>query len=203
MSVTNDYARRNHPRELHQVLPSGSTALERAIVYAYDGQPTPTVIENLSDVDVADARLLNHLAYGANVDAWSSNWNESLKRAALRNAHAIQARKGTVWAVREALKALGQGDAQIIERVAARYYDSGDQWDARLIWDDEAPDWATFAIRLRQPVTDAQGRLIIDAVSAVKPARCHLIYIDFAADLLRWDSGQKWNSGFTWDIIAA
>ena len=203
MSVTTDYARRNHPRELHQVLPSGSTALERAIVYAYDGQTVPTVIENLSDVDAADARLLNHLAYGANVDTWSSNWNESLKRAALRNAHAIQSRKGTVWAVREALKALGQGDAQIIERVAARYYDRDDQWDAGLIWDDEAPDWGTFAIRLRQPVTDAQGRLIIDTVSAVKPARCHLIYIDFATDLLRWDSGQKWNSGFTWDIIAA
>ena len=126
MSVTTDYARRDHPRNLHHILPSGSTVLERAIVDAYDAQTVPTVIENLSDVDVADTRLLNHLAYGANVDAWSSNWNESIKRAALRNAHAIQARKGTVWAVREALTAMGQGDSEIIERVQRRRYDTYD-----------------------------------------------------------------------------
>ena len=168
MSVTTDYARRDHPRDLHNVLPSGSTALERAIVDAYDAQTVPTVIENLSDVDVADTRLLNHLAYGANVDAWSSIWNESIKRAALRNAHAIQARKGTVWAVREALKAIGQGDSEIIERVQRRRYDTGERFDSGLLWSDSANQWATFAIRLKQPVTEAQGRLIIDAVSAVK-----------------------------------
>ena len=28
MSVTTDYARRDHPRNLHHILPSGSTVLE-------------------------------------------------------------------------------------------------------------------------------------------------------------------------------
>lgn len=197
-----DYSTRAYPRTLDQLLPSVSTSLERAIVYAYDGQPPPMVIEQLHDIDTVDARLLDVLAYGLNVDSWSSNWSDALKRSVLHSAKLVQSRKGTVWAVREVLKAMGQGDAEIIERVKARFWDSGDRWNSGLIWDEGSPDWATFAVRLRQPVSDAQGRLIIEAVSAVKPVRCHLLYIDFATEQLRWDSGQKWNSGYTWDLIA-
>lgn len=196
------YATRALPRTLHQVLPSGSTVLERALVNAYDAQPIPTVIEQLNDLDRIDARLLNAIAYKLNVDAWSSAWSDAVKRAYLKNAVKIQAKKGTVWAVKETLKALGQGDAVIIERVGSRFWDSGDRWDAGYIW-GEQQHWATFALRLTQRVTQAQGQVIINAISAVKPARCHLVYIDWANDDLRWDSGVRWDSGNTWDLVLA
>ena len=198
-----DYATRTHPRNLHDVLPSGSTPLERGIVYAYDGQPTPTVIETINDYDRLDARLLDVVAYGLNVDVWSSAWPESIKRQMLKSARSVQAKKGTLAAIRATLQAMGQGDAQILERVGARHWDDGECWDNRCIWGDVQSGWALFAIRLKQPVTDAHGKLIIEAVSAAKPIRCHLVYLDFAGNQLRWDSEQRWDTGFTWDIIAA
>ena len=198
-----DFAIRGLNNELHTALPAGSTPLERALVKAITSLPRPVVIEQINDYEKIDARLLNIVAYGLNVDAWSSSWPESIKRAALKTAREIQSKKGTVWAVREVLKALGQGDAEIIERVQRRRYDDGNRFDAGLIWSDSANQWATFAIRLKQPVTEAQGRLIIDAVSAVKRASAHLLYVDWATAQLRWDMQLYWDSGYTFDLISA
>jgi phage tail P2-like protein len=194
------YPTRNHPRNLHTVLPSGSTALEHDLVDAYDAQPVPVVIPTLKDPDTIPAPLLPYAAYERSVDTWSDNWPESTKRAMLKTARLIQARKGTVWAVREVLKAMGQGASQIIERVSGRRWDDGVHWDDRYQWDGH---WATFAIILAQPVTAAHGKLIIEAISAVKPARCHLIRLDLTANPLRWDAQYEWDTNYTWDTIEA
>lgn len=202
MSVPN-YATRNHPRTLHTVLPSGSTTLERAMVDAYDAQPVPIVIEQLADYGKVDARLLSAVAYGLNIDAWSTNWTEQMQREALRNARVIQACKGTPWAIMQVLKAMGQGDAKIMERIKARRWDDGTRWDDDgVVWGDEH-NWNAFAIRLSQPVTEAQARLIINAVNAVKRKSAKLIYIDYAENPLRWDDGKRWDDGYTWDIVTA
>ena len=198
-----DFAIRGLNNELHTALPAGSTPLERALVKAITSLPRPVVIEQINDYEKVDARLLNIVAYGLNVDAWSSSWPESIKRAALKTAREIQSKKGTVWAVREVLKALGQGDAEIIERIGAQRWVRGAKFDEKFIWGDEQNGWATFAIRLKQPVTEAQGRLIIDAVSAVKRASAHLIYVDWASTPLRWDELRRWDSGYTFDLISA
>ena len=200
MSLTT-YAARAHPRTLHTVLPSGSSALECAMVYAYDAQPVPTVIERLADYGKVDARLLSSVAYGLNIDAWSTQWSEAVQRAALQSAREIQARKGTPWAVQQVLKALGQGDATIIENVKSRRWGDGARWgDDGLMWGG-AHNWDAFAIRLSQPVTDAHGRLIIDAVNSVKRASARLVYIDWAENPLRWGDQIKWGSGYTWGLI--
>ena len=198
-----DFAVRALSNELHTALPAGSTPLERALVKAITGLPRPVVIEQINDYEKVDARLLNIVAYGLNVDAWSSSWPESIKRAALKTAREIQSKKGTVWAVREVLKALGQGDAEIIERIGAQRWDGGAKFDEKFIWGGEQNGWATFAIRLKQPVSETQGRLIIDAVSAVKRASAHLIYVDWSAAQLRWDELRRWDSGYTFDLISA
>ena len=101
------YATRNYPRNLHTVLPSGSTPLEHAIVYAYDGQPVPTVIENLNDADKTDARLLNALAYQRNVEYWSMGASEQTKRAIIKESVQLHRIKGTVYSVRRALDLMG------------------------------------------------------------------------------------------------
>lgn len=202
MSAPN-YAARNHSRTLHSVLPSGSTALERAMVYAYDAQPVPTVIEQLADYGKVDAHLLAAVAFSLNIDAWSSRWTESVKRAALHSARAIQARKGTPWAVMQVLKALGQGDAKIIERIKARRWGDGTKWGTDgAMWGD-GHRWDAFAIRLSQPVTAAQARLIINSVNAVKRKSARLVFIDYAENPLRWGDAVRWDSGYTWGIVNA
>lgn len=191
---------RNHPRNLSIALPSGSSDLERHLVDAYDAQVTPALIEHLKNPDECPVELLPFLAYEYSVDTWSDDWPESIKRGMIKSARAIQARKGTVWAVRETLKAMGQGASKIIERVGGRRWDEGLKWDTRYQWDGH---WATFAIVLAQPVTAAHGKLIIEAISAVKPARCHLIRLDLTANPLRWDAHYEWDTNYTWDTIEA
>ena len=198
-----DFAIRGLNNELHTALPAGSTPLERALVKAITSLPRPVVIEQINDYEKVDARLLNIVAYGLNVDAWSSSWPESIKRAALKTAREIQSKKGTVWAVREVLKAIGQGDAEIIERIGAQRWDGGAKFDEKFIWGGEQNGWATFAIRLKQPVSETQGRLIIEAVNSVKRASAHLLYVDWASTPLRWDELRRWDSGYTFDLISA
>ena len=186
------------PRNLHTVLPTNSSPLERALVYAYDGQPLPVLIPRLKDPATCPVEYLPVLAYEYSVDVWSNTWPETIKRAVIKSARAIQARKGTIWAMKETLKTLGQGGAQIMERIGGRHWDDGAKWDSRVQWDGS---WAMFAIQLSQPVTTAQGNLIIDAVSAVKPTHTHLMFLDMTAAPLRWDSAAHWDEGYTWDII--
>lgn len=202
MSVPN-YATRNHPRTLHTILPSGSTTLERAMVDAYDAQPVPIVIEQLADYGNVDVHLLSAVAYGLNIDAWSTNWTEQMQREALRNARVIQARKGTPWAIMQVLKAMGQGDAKIIERVKSRCWGDGTKWGTDgAIWGG-AHKWNVFAIRLSQQVTEAQARLIINAVNAVKRKSARLVYIDWTENPLRWGDAVRWGSGYTWGSVNA
>lgn len=200
---TPNYAARNHLRTLHTVLPSGSTTLERAMVYAYDGQPVPIVIEQLAYFGKVDAHLLSAVAYGQNIDAWSTNWNEQMQREALRNTRAIQARKGTPWAIMQVLKSMGQGDAKILERIKARRWGDGTRWGTDgAIWGD-GHGWSAFAIRLSQTVTDVQARLIINAVNSVKRKSARLVFIDYAENPLRWGDAVRWDSGYTWGIVNA
>lgn len=197
------YATRTLPRSLHHVLPSNATVLEQSLVYAYDAQRLPVLIEQINDADKVDVRLLSAVAYGLGVDYWSSDWSESVRRTVLKTTRDIQAHKGTMWAIREVLKAVGQGGAEIIERVQRRRYGDGSHFGEGLMYSGAANQAGTFAIRLKQPVTEAHGRLIIDAVSAVKPTARHLLYIDWARNNLRWGSGLRWGGGFTWGLIKA
>jgi hypothetical protein len=144
--------------------------------------------------------LLAIMAYERNADAWSDAWPVDTKRNMLKAARAIQARKGTVGAVRDVLKAMGQGSAVIIERIGGRRWDDGAAYDTDYQWDGS---WATFAVQLSQPVTSAQGALIIDAINAAKRTSAHLLWLDMSANPLKWDANYCFDTGYTWDIISA
>ena len=56
------YATRALPRNLHYVLPGNATVLEQSLVYAYDAQRLPVLIEQINDADKVDVRLLSAVA---------------------------------------------------------------------------------------------------------------------------------------------
>lgn len=199
-ATSSNYPVRPNPRNLHTVLPAGSTPLEHDLVDAYDAQIMPLLIPTLKDPDTCPEPLLAIMAYERNADAWSDAWPVATKRSMLKAARTIQARKGTVGAVRDVLKAMGQGAAVIVERIGGRRWDDGAAYDTNHQWDGS---WATFAVQLSQPVTAAQGALIIDAINAAKRTSAHLLWLDMSANPLTWDANYCFDKGYTWDIISA
>lgn len=51
--------------------------------------------------------LLDHLAWEHSVDVWDREWSESIKRNVIAAAAEVQAYKGTPYAIKKALAALG------------------------------------------------------------------------------------------------
>lgn len=129
-------------------------------------------------IDGVEASALPHLGWQFHVmgaEGWELAVSEGQRRALIKRALELHRYKGTRWAVRQALDALGVS-AEIIE------------W-----FEPEAADLAPYEFgllaRIRQPVrrdellgaetSDAVRR----AVSEYKNARSHLAWIAFAVDL--------------------
>ena len=104
--------------DLATLLPPNSTALERAVdrSVAVRHAALPMLIPGLWNADTCPAALLPYLAWAVSVDEWDEGWSVAKKRAAIRESPEIHRRKGTLSAIRRALTALGQPDAEIIER---------------------------------------------------------------------------------------
>lgn len=88
------------------LLPPSATASERAIEAAVV-ERVPAPIRELWDPDTCPAALLPWLAWALSIDAWKDYWPEHIKRARIRNAIAIQRKKGTVQSVRDVAASFG------------------------------------------------------------------------------------------------
>jgi len=146
------------------LLPANAGPLERALEAATArlGAVPLTLGGALSDPATCPADLLPWLAWAARVDAWSPDWTEAQKRAAIAASAYVHSRKGTRGAVERALAAVGY-PTRLQERR-----------------DDPSLDPFTFRIEVlfdgREigPETYAEiGRL----VAAAKNARSHLAVI--------------------------
>lgn len=148
-------------------------------------------------VDAVDERLLPHLAYGWHVtdlEGWRLADTPDKRRALLRRAIALHSKKGTPWAVMEALRPLGV-HVNIIEQAdQRRAYAALDpvlingtwQLDGsvrlraldRLTYIPQVQHWAQFIARINlADVTEAGHLGLIKAlVEEWKPASRHAIY---------------------------
>ncbi|BCX42838.1 phage tail protein I [Stenotrophomonas pavanii] len=91
----------------HAVLPPNATHAERGLARAIVARPLPVDITALWDADRCPAALLPWLAWALSVDEWKAYWPETVKRARVRTAIAIQRRKGTWGSVRDVVAAFG------------------------------------------------------------------------------------------------
>jgi phage tail P2-like protein len=90
------------------LLPPNATTFERALEQAGAGiADLPTPIRSMWNPDTCPVALLPWLAWGFGVDRWDTDWTESQKREAIKNALFVQKHKGTIGAVKRALGALG------------------------------------------------------------------------------------------------
>ena len=96
----------NMKNDFKTILPLNSTAFETAAE-----EVTTAVLENLRpqsrylwNPGKCPEHLLSHLAWALSVDVWDNNWDVDVKREVLKNAYEVHSVKGTIGALRTALK---------------------------------------------------------------------------------------------------
>lgn len=163
------------------LLPPNSTAQEFALEQATARMADVRVpIRSTWDPDTCPAGLLPWLAWALGVDEWDAGWSDEAKREAIRRSVSIHRRKGTVGAIRAALKNAGYGDATLIERWANQSYDGS------IIHNGahnhaSSDHWAEYRVVMARPITNAQAQKVRGILAAIAPLRCHLKHLDFQA----------------------
>ncbi len=182
------------------LLPKNSSALERALAdVAYDFNHEPTIL-TLWNADECPLQFLPYLAWSLSVDEWDHTWSEDRKREACRAARHIHQHKGTPYGVKQALSALGQADATVIERVDYIRHNGLAYRNGTHKRRGQA-GWATFRVVLTNPITIDQAALIYRTLESVKRFCVELVAVDFRQAALRRNGKYKHNGEYSRGIV--
>lgn len=146
---------------VNSLLPPNATAQERAVeaAIARAGE-FPLPVKTLWNPDTCPASLLPWLAFAVSLDKWSDAWTENQQRAAIKASYYVHAHKGTIGALRKALRAVDY-ELTVIE------------------WFEKVPAGTpyTFDIQVlvsNRGINEAVYAEIEGIVNAVKNVRSHL-----------------------------
>lgn len=98
------------------LLPPNATPLERALAKASAMPHSLEEIRQLWNHRTCPLHLLPWLAWAWSVDEWDPAWTEGQQRAMVGASIRLHKKKGTVWAVREALLRSGLESVRVIEK---------------------------------------------------------------------------------------
>jgi hypothetical protein len=148
---------------IDRLLPPNATELERHLDQLVSRlamiEPPISKIWNPWSCPV---ELLPWLAWAEGVDEWDANWPEDVKRQMIAAAPEIRRHRGSVWAVREALKAAGYGDSELIEGMPAISHNGKQLHDGADAYSGDV-QWAHFGV-----ITDLKD---VQSVSAIDISR--------------------------------
>lgn len=169
------------------LLPPASTKLERTLEKAITKRSiNPEKIRTLYSPKNCPSELLPWLAYAVGVENWNENWSEEIQRSVIAATPNIRRHHGTVWAVREALKAAGYNDAIIEEGLPSLMRDGSSLYNG-VDYHSAGSRWALFSIIADvgegQPITAAERELLINLIDAAKPLRSMMREIIYKASV--------------------
>lgn len=98
------------------LLPPNSTQLERAAADSQHLDQLPVELRHLWSAEHCPAQLLPYLAWTLSVDFWELASTEQQQRALIAGAIAWHRKRGTPWAIRQALAAIGYPVLELIEQ---------------------------------------------------------------------------------------
>lgn len=144
--------------------------------------------------DQTEQSAIIHLAEQLSLfgDGWEMAESEDAQRNLLKSAIQIHKRKGTPWAIREVFRALGLGEIELIEGTGSILYDGIARYDGTYYYGDDEK-WATYVVRLNQPVTRDQAASIREILSTVSRWVCELVTFDYT------ESANRYNGQITYD----
>ncbi len=143
------------------LLTSNATNLERNIEQAISRiEDVPVDFEKIWNPDDCPAELLPWLAWSMSLDSWKSYWPEGVKRERIKQAVAIQRKKGTVKSVRDVVESFGSD-------VALR------EWHETNPVGDPHTFKVTMTMGEGVPNTAAYQLDIVNEIERTKPKRSH------------------------------
>ena len=144
--------------------------------------------------DQTEQSAIIHLAEQLSLfgDGWELAESEEAQRNLLKSAIRIHKRKGTPWAIREVFRALGLGEIELIEGTGSILYDAVARYDGTYYYGDD-DRWATYVVRLNQPVTRDQAVSIREILSMVARWVCELVTLNYT------ESANRYNCQITYD----
>ena len=164
------------------LLPPSSTKLERAIESVM-GQDEVPAVHGLWNAYLIPAHLLPWLAWAVGVEDWDASWPEEQRRKAIDAQMQIALKRGTPWAVREAMRAGGYGEADIQEGLPPLLHNN----QAIRNGTEQrggANRWAMFKVLADlgegQGVSLHSTARLVSLIDQAKPLRSVLYAVDYA-----------------------
>lgn len=157
-----------------ELLPPNASQLERDLD-ASIGQALdiPVRLADVWDPFNCPLGILPWLAWAFSVDLWDENWSVEARRNTTAASLAFHKRKGSPGSMRDALRAAGYGEVEIIERLDIRRRDGTILRDGSHFY-SESEHWAWYSIVLLRPVSIAQAAQVREILSRAQPERCKL-----------------------------
>ena len=177
------------------LLPPSVTRLEHLAAATLASNLTPELITSTRFADTCPAPMLPWLAWARSVDWWELAESEDQQRALIKASYRLHQRKGTPWAIKEALNVLGFGDSTIIERATGRRYDGTLSYNGNEPHGDPTR-WAVYRVILTRPVTTEQANRIKRLLAEMAPARCHLSALDYTSAPVTYNGAATYNGNY-------
>lgn len=122
------------------------------------------------------------LSWTLSVEAWQEAKSDDARRQLILTSIEVHRRKGTPWAIKLLVRALGFGEVTIIERVGGRTHNGEIRRDGEFPHASLDASWATYKVVFNdRPITNAQAERLRKLLPAVAPARCHLVGLRYVA----------------------
>lgn len=181
---------------MSNLLPINATAQEHAIddATARVGG-VPIVVRQLWNPETCPNNLLPWLAWAFGVDEWDQGWSDDSKREVIRAAVPIQRRKGSVWSVKEVVRAAGYGNSTLIEGNSIQFYNGSGTHNGSFTYGDLA-EWARYRFILAKPISNVQAGQVRRLLEYTAPARCHLVELIFTQASNLYDGKITYNGAY-------
>lgn len=184
------------------ILPSHHSMLQKALEQAMAPRVDPDIIRASASIEETAGKLLPYLAYQwavGEAEGWSYAESDGAKRELLRRAVEIHRYRGTPHSIRLFFRTIGVGEVEILENIGLLKYNGKANYDGTYIHGgDGRSTWATYAIKLYQPITIDQAVLIRRILEKIAPKRSELTNLDYRQAAIRYNGVARFDGQYTY-----
>ncbi|WP_392559362.1 phage tail protein I [Orbus mooreae] len=148
-------------------------------------------------LDSIEEPFLSTLAWQLSLDheyIWQLAESLTAKRNLIKIAIDLHRYKGSVWAVRNIIRALGFGEVDIIEGLGIRYRDGSFERTGIKTHSGHKKGWPFYTIIFYEPITNDIAELLRKAIPEYAPSRSVLYRINFKNAKMR-RNGSYYHNG--------
>lgn len=169
---------------MSDLLPPNASLLERRVDETLGNRFSmvpgmgETGIRVVWNPDQVPMHMLPFLAHAFSVDLWDDDWSEEAKRNVTEKSLAVHRRKGTQGAIKDALRAAGYGEVDIIDGLDVRTRDGAKRRNGRYFYSTYA-NWARYRVIIHRPVAIRQAAQVRRIIERCAREACELYAVHY------------------------